>query len=190
REEINAIGGYYAFSKELINGDSVFDFDVTKLAVNTLDIGMAGIEVYDLLRDMYDIQTEFGDLGNLLAYLSIGDRPRDVERLVSALSDIRRRYGRNDRGGLMQQEYIDPEVVCSLQDAFYAPKESLPIMETAGRICSEFVMCYPPGIPILAPGEKITEQILDYICYAKEKGCSMTGPEDADILKLNVLVDY
>ncbi len=54
-------------------------------------------------------------------------------------------------------------------------------------ICSEVVMCYPPGIPILAPGERITREILNYIQYAKEKGCSMTGPEDADILYLNVL---
>ena len=52
-------------------------------------IGLAGIEVYDLLRDEYDIQIEFGDLGNILAYLSIGDRSREIERLVSALSEIR-----------------------------------------------------------------------------------------------------
>lgn len=187
RDEINAIGGYYAFAGELVNGDSVYDFDVTKLAVNTLDIGLAGIEVYDLLRDEYEIQTEFGDLANLLAYLSIGDRPREIERLVSALAEIRRRYGKEDGSGLMKQEYIDPQVAVSPQDAFYAEKESLPIMETEGRICSEFVMCYPPGIPILAPGERITGQILSYIQYAKEKGCSMTGPEDADITRLNVL---
>ena len=75
REEINAVGGYYAFGKELCNGNSVFDFDTTKLSVHTLDIGLAGIEVYDILRDEYDIQIEFGDIGNILAYLSIGDRP-------------------------------------------------------------------------------------------------------------------
>ena len=92
-----------------------------------------------------------------------------------------------EKGGLMKQEYIDPRVAVSPQDAFYAEKESLPLMETAGRICSEFVMCYPPGIPILAPGEEITEDILHYIVYAKEKGCSMTGPEDAAIERLNVL---
>lgn len=63
REEINAIGGYYAYGAELINGRSIYDFDVTKLAVHTRDIGLAGIEVYDLLRDEYDIQIEFGDLG-------------------------------------------------------------------------------------------------------------------------------
>jgi arginine decarboxylase len=186
REEINAIGGYYAFGREIINGDSVFDFDETKLAVHTLEIGLAGIEVYDLLRDEYDIQIEFGDLGNLLAYLSIGDRERDVERLVGALSEVRRRFGK-EKTGLMSHEYIDPEVAVSPQDAFYAQKESLPLEETEGRICSEFVMCYPPGIPILAPGERITREILDYIVYAKEKGCSMTGPEDPDILRLNVL---
>ena len=186
RKEINAIGGYYAYGSELINGDSIFDFDITKLAVNTLDIGLAGIEVYDLLRDEYDIQIEFGDLGNILAYLSIGDRERDLERLVSSLAEIRRRFGKSGNE-LMKQEYIDPQVVASPQDAFYAEKESLPIEQTEGRISSEFLMCYPPGIPIIAPGELITRDILNYIQYAKDKGCSITGPEDADITRLNVL---
>ena len=54
-------------------------------------------------------------------------------------------------------------------------------------VCAEFVMCYPPGIPILAPGELITGDILDYIVYAKEKGCSMTGPEDMELNRLNVM---
>ena len=186
RKEINSIGGYYAYGSELINGDSVYDFDTTKLAVNTLDIGLAGIEVYDLLRDEYDIQIEFGDLGNILAYLSIGDRERDLERLVSSLAEIRRRFGKSGNE-LMKQEYIDPQVVASPQEAFYADKESLPIEQTEGRISSEFLMCYPPGIPIIAPGELITKEILNYIQYAKEKGCSITGPEDAKITRLNVL---
>ena len=188
REEINDLGGWYAFSKELINGDSVFDFDQTKLSVHTLDLGLAGIEVYDILRDEYDIQIEFGDLGNILAYLSIGDRRRDVERLVSALSEIGRLYSK-DRTGMMENEYIAPDVAVTPQFAFYAPKESLPIEETAGRVCSEFVMCYPPGIPILAPGERVTEKILEYIRYAKEKGCQLTGPENAKIERLNVLIE-
>ena len=188
RGEINDLGGWYAFARELINGDSIFDFDSTKLSVYTLDMGLAGIEVYDLLRDEYDIQIEFGDLGNILAYLSIGDRKRDVERLVSALSEIGRLYAK-DRTGMMENEYIPPVVAVTPQFAFYAPKRSLPIEETAGYICSEFVMCYPPGIPILAPGERVTTKILEYIAYAKEKGCQLTGPEDAAIERLNVLVE-
>ena len=186
RSEINAIGGYYAFGEELVNGDSIFAFDPTKLSVHTLDIGLAGIEVYDTLRDDYDIQIEFGDIGNILAYLSIGDNREKIERLVSALAEIRRRYQR-DPAGMLTQEYINPEVAASPQDAFYAEKISLPLDETEGRVCSEFVMCYPPGIPILAPGERITAEILRYIRYARDKGCSMTGPADPEIEHLNVL---
>lgn len=186
RMEINQIENYYAFGRELINGDSIYDFDPTKLSIHTLDIGLAGIEVYDILRDEYDIQIEFGDLGNVLAYLSIGDRKLEVERLVSALADLRRRY-QKDKTGMLSQEYISPKVVMTPQESFYAQKEALPIREAKGRVCSEFVMCYPPGIPILAPGEEITDEIIDYILYAKEKGCSLTGPEDEKIECLNVV---
>lgn len=72
RDEINNLGGYYAYSREIINGDTIFDFDISKLSVYTLDLGLAGIEVYDILRDEYDIQIEFGDLSNILAYISVG----------------------------------------------------------------------------------------------------------------------
>ncbi|MBQ5673470.1 MAG: aminotransferase class I/II-fold pyridoxal phosphate-dependent enzyme, partial [Lachnospiraceae bacterium] len=100
RDEINMIDGYYAYGKELVNGNSIYDFDPMKLSVHTLDLGLAGIEVYDTLRDDYDIQIEFGDLGNILAYLSIGDRVQEVERLVSALAEIRRRYQKDPTGML------------------------------------------------------------------------------------------
>ncbi len=186
REEINDIGGYYAYGREMVNGGSIYDFDVTKLSVHTRDIGLTGIEVYDLLRDEYDIQIEFGDISNMLAYLSIGDRIQDIERLVGALSDIKRLYSQ-DGSSIPETEYIEPTVLITPQKAFYAPKISLPIEETAGRICSEFVMCYPPGIPILAPGELIIRELIDYILYAKEKGCSMQGTEDPEVERLNVL---
>ena len=186
RDEINEVGGYYAYGRELVNGDSVFDFDVTKLSVYTRDIGLAGIEVYDLLRDEYDIQIEFGDISNILAYISIGDRLQDIERLVGALADIKRLYSKAPTDFFIA-EYISPVVAATPQAAFYAEKESLPIRETIGRICSEFVMCYPPGIPILAPGEVITKEIVEYTLYAQAKGSSMQGPEDPDIRYLNVL---
>ena len=186
REEINSIGGYYAYGKDLVNGGSIFDFDVTKLSVYTRDIGLTGIEVYDLLRDEYDIQIEFGDIGNILAYISIGDRIQDIERLVGALEDIKRLYSK-PVSLQHNAEYITPIVAATPQKAFYAEKELVPIRETAGRICGEFVMCYPPGIPILAPGEMITREIIDYTLFAKEKGCSMQGPEDGSLERLNVL---
>lgn len=186
REEINKLGGFYAFSSELIDGDAIFDFDTTKLSVHTRDIGLAGIEVYDLLRDEYDIQIEFGDIGNILAIISVGDNMFVMERLISAMAEIKRIY-QKDKAGMYDHEYINPEVVMTPQEAFYAAKHAMPIEQSAGQICSEFVMCYPPGIPILAPGERITQEILDYIAYAKEKGCFLTGTEDIYIENINVV---
>lgn len=186
RAEINHIGDYDAYGLDLVDGDAVYDFDRTKLSINTLRLGLAGIEVYDLLRDEYDIQIEFGDLGNILAYISVGDRNKDIERLVSALAEIRRRF-KKPAVDMFEQEYISPVVCMSPQKAFYAKKTSIPLEEASGRVCAEFVMSYPPGIPILAPGEAITKEIIDYIKYAKEKGCSLTGTEDMSVDSLNVI---
>jgi arginine decarboxylase len=153
-----------------------------------LGVGLAGIEVYDILRDEYDIQIEFGDIGNILAYISVGDSYKDIERLVGALSEIARRY-RRDKSGMMRHEYINPQIVIPPQQAFYAGKEPLPIQQSVGRICGEFIMSYPPGIPILAPGELITSEIVEYIEYAKDKGCFLTGTEDLDVIYIRVLCD-
>ena len=184
RSEVNSIGGYYAFGKELINGDDVYDFDQTKLSIHTREIGLAGIEVYDLLRDEYGIQIEFGDIGNVLAIISAGDRAYEIERLIGAFAEIKRLY-QKDASGMFDHEYINPEVILAPHEAFYSNKRSIPIRESAGFICAEFVMCYPPGIPILAPGEKITHEIIDYTLYAKKKGCVLTGTQDIDLNEIN-----
>ena len=188
RSEINDIGGYYAYGSELINGDSVYDFDITKLSVYTQGIGLTGIEVYDLLRDEYDIQVEFGDIGNILAYISIGDRIQEIERLVGALEDIKRLYGK-DGSNLYCGDFIQPECVYTPRRAFYSKKELVPLKKTEGRICGEIVMCYPPGIPILTPGERITADIIEYIEFAAEKGCSLQGTIDPTVESLNVIAE-
>ena len=186
RIEVNRIGGYYAYSDELVNGDNIFAFDKTKLSIYTREIGLTGIEVYDKLRDMFDIQMELGDIGNVLAIMSPGDKWKDIERLVSALAEIKRRFGTASKAPL-DHEYINPSIVLSPKEAFYGQQERVPIMESAGRISCEFVMCYPPGIPIIAPGELLTPEILENIDFSKKRGCFMTGTEDMDIEYIKVI---
>lgn len=186
RKEINNLGGYYAFGDELVNGDNVFAFDPTKLSVHTRDIGLAGIEVYDILRDEFDIQIEFGDIGNILAIVSGADSFLEIESLISALSEIKRIH-QKDKAGMFDHEYINPRIVMTPQNAFYSEQKSVPLKFSSGRICAEFVMCYPPGIPILAAGEIITPEIIDYILYAKEKGCLLTGAQDMNINNIFVV---
>ena len=187
RQEVNKIGGLYAFGKELINGDTVYDFDTTKLSIHTRNIGLAGIEVYDILRDDYNIQIEFGDIGNILAIISVGDKILAIERLISSLSEIKRLYSK-DKTGMFDHEYIKPNVVMPPQEAFYSDHKTFPLKESEGKISTEFVMCYPPGIPILAPGERITRDVLDYIAYAKEKGSVLTGTQDINIEYINAVI--
>ncbi|MCL1815974.1 MAG: aminotransferase class I/II-fold pyridoxal phosphate-dependent enzyme [Clostridiales bacterium] len=186
REEINKLGGYYAYGRELVNGTTIYDFDVTKLAIATMGAGLSGMEVYDLLRDEYDIQVEFGDISNVLAYISVGDRQRELERLVGALSEINRRYYRPQN--LLFVSPLPPLPLCvSPKEAYYAPKTPLPLKQSVGRISGELVMCYPPGIPIIAPGEEITGQALEYIENAISIGCTVIGTHDVNIENLQVL---
>ncbi|MCL1905924.1 MAG: aminotransferase class I/II-fold pyridoxal phosphate-dependent enzyme, partial [Clostridiales bacterium] len=161
REEINRLGGYYAYGRELTDAAAIYDFDATKLAVATMGTGLSGMEVYDLLRDEYDIQVEFGDVSNILAYISVGDRQQDLERLVGALAEIARRFCRPQSSLFVRPMPVVPLCV-SPKEAYYEEKISLPLKKSVGRICGELVMCYPPGIPILAPGEKITPKAVEY----------------------------
>jgi len=186
RNEINKIPGLHAFGMDIVDGDTVFDFDTTKLSIHTRAMGLAGIEVYDILRDEFGIQIEFGDIGNILAIISVGDRELEIERLLGALSEIQRRFSKEPMN-MLDHEYINPIVAMSPQQAFYAAKFSVPIDKSLGRISSELVMAYPPGIPILAPGERITSEIIDYVRYAKEKGCVMTGTKDMAMINIETV---
>ena len=132
------------------------------------------------------IQIEFGDMGNMLAIVSVGDTRFMIERLVSSLAEIKRLHSKEGLD-LWDHEYIPPVVKLSPQEAFYANRRSVPIRESVGKISAEFVMCYPPGIPILAPGELVTEEALGYILYAKEKGSLVMGPQDMNLENLGIV---
>ena len=106
-------------------------------------------------------------MGNMLAIVSVGDNHYAIERLVAALSEIKRLHGKEGLK-LLDHEYITPVVRMTPREAFYAPSEPVPVRESLGRITAESVMCYPPGIPILSPGEEVTPEALEYILYAKD----------------------
>ena len=88
---------------------------------------------------------------------------------------------------MFDHEYINPIVSLTPKKAFFTRKKKKKLEECSGKICGEFVMCYPPGIPILAPGEKITDEIITYITYAKEKGCFLTGTQDMEVNYLQIV---
>ncbi|MCT4593128.1 MAG: aminotransferase class I/II-fold pyridoxal phosphate-dependent enzyme [Anaeromicrobium sp.] len=186
RNEINKIEGYYAFSRELIDDYSVYDFDETKLSINTTNIGLTGIEVYDILRDEYNIQVEFGDSNNILAIISVGDTKENIDELIKGLKDIKRKY-KKERKAPMKLNFRTPSVIVSPRDAFYSNKKRVRLEDSVGEISGESIMAYPPGIPIVSPGERIDGEMIEYIMYLKEKGSILTGTEDPEMNWIKVL---
>lgn len=187
RSEINKIEGCYAFGKELMGTPGVFDFDETKLGIHVRNLGLTGLEVYDILRDEYNIQTELGDLYNVLAIVSLGDTQESLSALVTAMEDIAMKYRRSDEIKLSKGILKNPDIIVSPRDAYYSEKKIVLLEEAAGEVSGESIMAYPPGIPIVTPGEKITKEMIEYIQMLKEEESLLQGTEDAYVNHIKVL---
>ena len=98
----------------------------------------------------------------------------------------RRRY-KKPGGQVFSYEYMAPQLVLTPREAFWAKKHSVPLEEAAGLVSAEALMTYPPGIPLLAPGERITREIVDFILSSKEKGCVLTGTRDITAQTIQVV---
>jgi arginine decarboxylase len=186
RNEINAMGGYIAFGVDRIGQHGIFGYDRTKLSIHTQGVGLSGKKVYDILRDEYGIQLEFGDVSNVLAIISVGDRALEVERLIAALQDVKHRYGQTQTTQNIQ-EFIQPHVLMSPKQAYSAHHEMIDFNASLGRISAEMIMAYPPGIPILSYGEEITSDVLEYIAFGRLNEQFLMGSHDSSLKTLKVV---
>jgi arginine/lysine/ornithine decarboxylase len=187
RDEINRIPGFYAFGKEIIGRPGVYGFDETKLVINSCRIGITGFELYDLLRDEYNIQMELGDAYNTLAVISLGDTFESVQKLIDALKYISSNNKRNQKDINHLKNVGELEVRMSPRDAFYSETERIKLKESIGRISCESIMAYPPGIPIVTPGEVITSEVIDYALYLKDNNALITDVEDVELNYIQVV---
>jgi arginine/lysine/ornithine decarboxylase len=186
RYEINNIDGLSSFGDELVGLDGAYGFDETKLSIKVNEIGMTGLEAYDILRDQYNIQMEFGDAYNTLAVISLGDNEKNINILVDALKDMVKKY-KKEPITLSKIALYNPEVIVSPRDAFYSHKRPKALNDCEGDVSAEFIMAYPPGIPIVTPGERISKEIIEYIQFLKSQNSMLTGTQDAYANNINVL---
>lgn len=193
REQINQIPGLYCMGDEIIGLDeSTFGFDPTKLLIHVRKLGMTGFEVENWLRTEANIEVELSDLYNILCLITPGDTKHDVEQLVHALKKLAGEVikEQNSFTPLPVELPKIPRLAMTPRDAFYADTELVPFGESQDRIIAEFIMVYPPGIPILLPGEIISQENLDYILQNKEVGLPVQGPEDFDFRYLRVIKEH
>lgn len=187
RDEINKIEGFYAYGKSKINQSSFYDFDETKLVINPTGLKMSGFELYDCLREKYKIQMELGELFTTVAIISVGDTREAIDRLIDALKDISDDNGCGVTSGAFKKMPPIGALVLSPRDAFYAKKEVVSLEDSNGRIAGESIMIYPPGIPIIALGEIISEEVIQYIRYIQQEEVSFSSSYDENLGSIKVV---
>ena len=141
-----------------------------------------------ILSEKYAIQMELSDFYNVLAVGSFGDTKEGMDRLLTALKEISKEYfGINDP----IPDFLDippiPAKTVNPREAFYADKKSVLLTESLGRISGEFLLAYPPGIPLLCPGEIITSDIINYVQDLKRANLYVQGTEDPTVEKIKIL---
>ena len=198
RDRLNRIPGIYCFGEELRGRNGIFALDPTKITVTVKGLGYTGYEASAILRRRYNIQVELADLFNVVALVTIGTRRDAAERLIYAFEEL----ARDDRpidmfapSGVLEQRLkrgtfhlpAIPPMRMLPRDAFLAETEFVKFRESKGRICAETLTPYPPGIPVIAPGEEITDEIIDYLRLELKAGVRIQGPFDDELRVIRVV---
>lgn len=167
-------------------GSGFYDLDITKLLIQTTEWGISGYSLMKILSEKYFIQPELAGPSYVLCILSIGNTMEDLDRLSTALHAI---YEKRCLYAAQSNEMQDldlnvvfnltSELVFAPRDAFYAPFQLIELHKSIGMVCSEIVTPYPPGIPILIPGERISKEIIEYLENLRDKGYPVSCSDPA-----------
>ena len=187
KAQLNEIDGLYAFGSELVGSPGVFDFDDTKLGVNVRELGLSGYDAEKLLRKEYNIQVELADMYNILAITAVGDTEESIGSLVAAIKDLAKHHRNGDVREITRGMLTNPEIVVSPRDAYYSSKKPVRLEESIGCVSGESIMAYPPGIPLVTPGEMITREIVEYAKMLKAEKCMLQGTQDPYVDTILVL---
>lgn len=189
RTHINEIAGLWCPGQELVNkADGVHNFDPTKLLISLLSLGISGREAELWLQRRFKLQVELSDLSNILCVVTGADNEISLSRLRIALESLSAsfRSARNQKQTLHNNAHL-PELALTPRQAFYAPSKFVNLEDAIGSIVAEWIMTYPPGIPLILPGEKLDLTTLDYIKKCQATGLTMLGTEDPSGSKIRIV---
>ena len=190
RGRLAALGGVRVLGDEILARPGVADLDRTRVTVSACDLGITGYELETTLRDRYGIAVEAADPLNVLLNVTYGDSRDDVAEFAAAMTDLAAR--RRDAAALSCATPLatwppSGRQVMTPRDAFFARSEAVPVEHSAGRVSAEMVAPYPPGIPVVAPGEEVSDEIAAYLGEASLRGMHIHGPEDLTLKTLRVV---
>lgn len=192
RNSINNIPFLHSPGIELLSKPAVFDIDPTKLIIEVKQLGITGYEAENWLRHHANIEVELSDLYNILVIVTPGDSMYEANLLIQALTELSDTFSHMEEFEHEVTVLLPdiPKLALTPRDAFYSETEVIPFQESIGRVIAEFIMVYPPGIPIFIPGEIITQENLFYIEKNIQAGLPVQGPEDGTLKTIRVIKEH
>lgn len=191
---LGRLGRLKTFGAERVGEPGVFALDPTKVTVSVRGLGILGPDAEAFLRRRHRIQVEMSDLFNVLFMVSGANRAAEVRRVLRGLGDLARRppsstnsfSGHFVANGAPAAPPIPP-LAALPREAFFRPAAAVALEQARGRVCAEAVTCYPPGIPVVCPGEVLTPEIVEYLSLIRRTGLRISGPADRTLGTLRVL---
>lgn len=187
RKQINQIEHIACLrAEDLVPG---FELDPTKLTIMLGQSGLSGYEVSRLFNQKYNLQVDYEDLYNIIAISGVGTAKKDIARLVFALKDICANLAKKKIIRPLPPLSFSTEMVLNPMQALEMGIKRVPLNKAVGMISAEILSPYPPGIPVLIPGERITKEVCEYLKELVKMGIRISGQEGHTLQTLKVVVE-
>jgi arginine decarboxylase len=191
RDGVNRIEGLHAQTvEEMLARPGVSEVDPYHVLIEVADLGITGYQAADWLRPQHGIGLGLTDHRRIEALITHGDDESTVARLIDALGDLSRRHGELDPAlsvRIPSPEHLALETVMLPREAFFGPTESVPADEAPGRIAAELATPYPPGVPVLVPGDLITKESVEYLRSGVAAGMQLPDPASPSLDTIKVV---
>ncbi len=191
REAIGVIPGIELVGRELVGRPGIAGWDPLRIVIDVRGTGCTGYELAAELRGRYDIYIELATHATIVLVLGLGQPVEPLERFAHDFAETVRILARPGEGRAIATPPAPAEhqTVVPIRDAFLGRGEAVPVDDAIGRISCESIAGYPPGVPSLLPGERLTEEVVSYLRQLTAAGARLHGAADPAFTTVRVLVD-
>jgi len=189
RIALKPIEGIRCIGREIIGTAGINDLDITRLTISAFELGLGGYRLKEILFEEYNCDVELADDKNILAIITFANTKEDMDQLLNALSCIAAMH--QDGKPIIRHEIFpaSPEQVLSPRKAYFSLKEDIEWKDAVGKIAGELIAPYPPGIPVIYPGERMSQEIWNFIEEYRIHGGHFHGPADSKLRYFKVMKD-
>lgn len=188
RKKIHAIDGFSCMGQEIMGQAGVAGVDRTRLVISAKELGLTGFALEEILFERYAVNMELADYQNVLAIVTYANTKDELDRLVKACEEIAQEYGKGEKIACEQPKLpLIPEQVFTPRQAYFAKTEEVNWQQAIGKISAEMIAPYPPGIPIIYPGERITKEVWDYLEQFRKEKRHIHGSRDGKLEIIRII---